>query len=421
VKRGLALGALGGILVGTPVSAQTAIDGEIAVGIDEEGLSKALMLIEPEAFVAIGPGIDAVVSLRIEAAGSETGTGSRSGFSPISAPFVKEDDLRMEIDELYFSIPAGALEFTLGKQEIAWGSIDGARVVDTVSPVRLTEGLARVPRPDRIPIWAARIEAIIGSFDFDFVFAPDTTVNQLAEPGAAFFPQAPRFLAGLQPVGPLPPIIREDRGKLVDDATFGARISYRFAATDVRFSVLRGIDQDGVPVFDGQQIELRHPRRHTLGLEFVRQLGAVVGRLEAAWTPDAQFIVANTLGTQVAEADRIVGGMGADFSGPFDSFVNAQVIVDHVSSDRELVRPATDVISTFRIQKEFDDDLHSARLEWLHSLTDADGLFRMDVSRRLDQQFSLFLGVDLFYGSSDGIFGQFADRSRILCGLRFSI
>ncbi|MEQ8773249.1 MAG: hypothetical protein RIC51_10505, partial [Erythrobacter sp.] len=403
MRAGLALCALAAVPAGNPLAAQT-VDGELALATDEDGLAKAALLLEPEAYVSIAPGVEAVMSVRAEIAGSETGTGTRRSFSPISAPLVKADDLRVEIDEFYLSIPAGALEFRLGKQEVAWGSIDGARVVDTVSPARLTEGLARNPRPDRIAIWAARMQAILGRVDIDLVVAPDPTVNQLAEPGAAFFPQAPRFLAGFEATGPLPPIEREDRGDLVGDATLAARVSYRLDATDLRVSFVRGIDQDGVPVFDGQRIELRHPRRHTLGFEFVRQLGAVVGRLEAAWTPDARFVVAGTSGTEIAEVDRMVGGLGADFSGPLDTYVNVQVILDHVSSNRELVRPATDVISTVRIQKDFDDDLHALRAEWLNSFTDGDGLVRLEMTRRLDDRFSLFLGGDLFYGSGDGIF-----------------
>jgi hypothetical protein len=420
VRPGPALCALAAALGGTAAGAQT-IDGALVVAADEDGLAKANLLIEPETTIALGSGIEAVTSLRIEAAGSRTGTGARSGFSPISAPLLKGDDVRIELDEFYLAIPAGALEFRLGKQEIAWGSIDGARVVDTVSPARLTEGLARDPRPDRIAIWAARAQAIIGRVDLDLVFAPDPTVNQLAEPGAAFFPQAPRFLAGLQPAGPLPPIVREDRDDLIGDATIGARLSYRLDATDLRVSFVRGIDQDGIPVFDGRRIELRHPRRHTIGLEFVRQFGAVVGRVETAWTPDARFVVAGSLGAEVTEADRIVGGIGADFSGPLGTYVNVQLIADHVASDRPLVRPRTDVISTLRVQKDFDDDLHALRAEWLNSLTDADGLVRLELVRRLDDRFSIFLGADIFYGTSRGIFGQFSERTRALGGVRFSL
>lgn len=420
MRFGAALCALAAGLGGTAASAQT-IDGALVVAVDDSGLAKANLLIEPETTIAIGSGIQAVMSLRIEAAGSETGTGARSGFSPISAPLVKGDDVRVEIDEFYLSIPVGTLEFRLGKQAISWGSIDGARVVDTVSPARLTEGLARDPRPDRIAIWAARMQAIIGRVDLDFVAAPDPTVNQLAEPNAAFFPQAPRFLAGLQPTGPLPPIARDNRGDLIGDATIGARLSHRFDATDLRVSFVRGIDQDGIPVFDGQQIELRHPRRHTIGFEFVRQFGAVVGRLETAWTPDARFIVAGSLGTEIAEVDRFVGGIGADFSGPWGTYVNVQMIADHASSDRKLVRPATDVISTLRIQKDFDDNRHSLRAEWLNSLTDGDGMIRLEVLRRLDDRLSIFLGGDIFYGSARGIFGQFSEKSRLLSGVRFAL
>lgn len=405
---------------GAAASAQT-VDGTLAVAIDEEGLAKANLLIEPKANIVLGDGIEAVISLRIDAAGSDTGTGSRSGFSPISAPLVKSDDVRAGLDEFYILFPAGTFEFKLGKQEIAWGSIDGARVVDTVSPARLTEGLARDPRPDRIAIWAARMQAIIGQVDLDLVFAPDPTVNQLAEPGAAFFPQAPRFLAGLQPVGSLPAIVRQDRGDLFGDATYGARISYRFDASDLRVSFVRGIDQDGVPTSNGRQIELVHPHRHTFGFEFVRQLGSVIGRFEAGWTPDATFVVANSLGAETAQVDRIVGGIGADFSGPLGSYINMQLIADHVASDRELVRPRTDVISTLRFQKNFDDDLHELRAEWLNSLTDADGLVRVELVRRLDDRFSIFLGADLFYGKARGIFGQFSEQTRMLGGVRFSL
>lgn len=397
------------------------MDGALIVALDEGGLAKADLLIEPEASLALGSGIEAVMSLRIEAAGSETGTGARSGFSPISAPLLKSDDLRVELGEFYLSIPAGALEFKLGKQAIAWGSIDGARIVDTVSPARLTEGLARDPRPDRIAIWAARMQAITGRIDLDLVFAPDPTANQLAEPGAAFFPQAPRFLAGLQPTGPLPPILRDSRGDLIGDATIAARLSYRLDATDLRISIVRGIDQDGLPVFDGRQIALRHPRRHTIGFEFVRQFGGFVGRLETAWTPDARFVVAGTLGAQVAEADRIVGGGGADFSGPLGTYVNVQLIADHVSSEQALVRPRTDIISTLRIQKDFGDNLHAVRAEWLNSVTDTDGLVRLELSRRIDDRFAIFLGADMFYGTSRGIFGQFSERSRMVGGVRFSL
>ena len=415
-----ALCALAAGLGGTAARAQS-VDGALTVALDESGLAKADLLIEPEASIVLGPGIAAVLSLRIEAAGSETGTGARSGFSPISAALLKGDDLRVEIDELYLSIPIGTLEFKLGKQEIAWGSIDGARIVDTVSPARLTEGLARDPRPDRIAIWAARMQAIIGRVDLDVLFAPDPTANQLAEPGAAFFPQAPRFLAGLRPNGPLPPILRDDRGDLIGDATIGTRLSYRLDATDLRVSFVRGIDQDGIPIFDGRQIALRHPRRHTIGFEFVRQFGGFVGRLETAWTPDARFVVAGSLGTQVAEVDRIVGGVGADFSGPLGTYVNVQLIADHVASDRALVRPRTDIISTLRIQKDFDDNLHAMRAEWLNSLTDSDGLVRLEFSRRIDDRFAVFLGADIFYGTSRGIFGQFSERSRMLGGVRFSL
>ena len=404
-------------LAASPAAAQT-ISGETAIGVDEDGVSKLFLLLEPEVSGSLGTDVDGTISLRLEADGSQTGVGTRRSFSPVSAPLIKGDDVRLEIDEAYLDIIAGDLDITLGKQIIAWGSIDGVRVTDTINPARLTEGVARNQRPDRIPIWAMRLRGRLGAMDFDLVTAPDPTVNQQPLLGDAFFPEAPRLLAGLPSSDGLPPLTREDRGDLIDDATLGARVSFRFEATDLRFSLVSAPDHDGVPVANAAGIELRHARRHTIGAELVRQIGPVVARFELAWTPDAEFNLADTLATQITKDSRIIAGLGSDFTGPFDTYVNLQLIVDHVASDEALVRPDTDVISTVRVQKSFADEDYNARLEWFSGLTDGDGVLRLELSRRLNDQFSLFAGGDYFYGPRDGLFGQYSDRSRILFGLR---
>jgi hypothetical protein len=55
------------------------------------------------------------------------------------------------------------------------------------------------------------------------------------------------------------------------------------------------------------------------------------------------------------------------------------------------------------------------------SLTDADGLVRLELERRLDDRFAIFIGGDIFYGARSGMFGQFSDRSRFVSGIRFSL
>lgn len=56
---------------------------------------------------------------------------------------------------------------------------------------------------------------------------------------------------------------------------------------------------------------------------------------------------------------------------------------------------------------------HTMRAEWLNSFTDTDGLVRLEFSRSLDDRFTTFLGGDIFYGSSRGLFGQLSRKNII--------
>ena len=418
----LAALALPAMIVAWPTQsiAQVQVEGSAEIAARDDGISRSGLLVIPEWSDSIGDDVETTLSFRIESALSDTGLGTTSSFSSLSKPLVGGDEFRISINEAYLTFVSEDVDVILGKQEIAWGSIDGVRVTDTVNPKRLTEFLAREPRPDRIPIWAARIKARFGKFDLDVVGAPDPTVNQLPNPGDAFFPTAPRLLGGLPATGPLPPIVSDDRSRLFADGTLAARLSLRLTGLDLRISAVTSADHDGVPRFDGQIVELLHPRRHSYGIEAVRQSGPLVLRFGAAWTPDATFVVAGTFASQTTQADRIVAGAAADLQGPFDSFMNVQLIVDHVASAVSIVRPDTDVFTSVRIQKDFADDQFALQLEAIVSLTDQDALLRAKLKRRVTDNIATFVGSDIFIGPASGLFGQYEDQSRLRAGIEFA-
>ena len=98
--------------------------------------------------------------------------------------------------------------------------------------------------------------------------------------------------------------------------------------------------------------------------------------------------------------------------------MNAQIAVDHIASaPAGLVRPDTDVIVTLRAQRRWHNDRTEARAELLSSLTDGDGVLRLDVRRTVTDRVRARAGADLFFGPSDGIFGQFREVSRFRVGL----
>ena len=49
----------------------------------------------------------------------------------------------------------------------------------------------------------------------------------------------------------------------------------------------------------------------------------------------------------------------------------------------------------------------------IHNMDDSDGVMQLDVSYQLTSNTTLSAGADVFYGTADGLFGQFNERDRL--------
>ena len=57
---------------------------------------------------------------------------------------------------------------------------------------------------------------------------------------------------------------------------------------------------------------------------------------------------------------------------------------------------------------------------WIHNVNDGDGLVRPRARYEIRDGLELEVGLDLFYGPKEGVFGEFKDRSRAQARLRCS-
>ncbi len=62
----------------------------------------------------------------------------------------------------------------------------------------------------------------------------------------------------------------------------------------------------------------------------------------------------------------------------------------------------------------------SAELLWIHSLDLDDGLARPKITYQLNDEISLKLGTDIFYGDQTGLFGQFKKHDRVYTSIEVS-
>lgn len=365
--------------------------------------------------------LTADIRVRADFAPDRTGLGTRETYAPWSRPLLLADGAQAELERATLQWRSGSMRLTVGKQSFAWGALDGVPVTDRFDPVRRRDFVATETRPERIGRWSVRLQSDIGGLGLDAGFVPDPTVAQQARPGDAFSIKAPRLRAGLPAGGPDVPQLLDRRDRALADASWGLRASHAIGRLDVALVAMRGPEADPLllpgQTHDGRPaLRLAFPHRTAFGGSLILPAGSTVWRLEVAHVPDQPLNRdASRAGRlEVTRAPRTVAGVGMDWQAPGALFVNAQLVVDHVTdAGRQLARPETDLIATLRLHRDFAQTTVRLRGEVIANLAKGDAYIRPAVEWKVDDRVTLSGGSDLFAGPKDGLLGQFGSESRL--------
>ncbi len=379
---------------------------EIALGFGDVDADLFRLGIKPKLNARMGRSWRADLDFRLEGAIGNLGLGTATTYADISRPLILGPDARVEIDTATLSWRSRATRLTLGKQSVPWGVLDGLQVTDRFDATRRREAVFIEYRPDRLSRWGGRAEFDWAGLRWDAAMALDGTVDQLARPGETFAPAAPRYRGGLQSGAPTPDVSVD----VPDQLTIGLKAARRFGASDASFLVIDGPDTEPAVEARPGGVGLTYETRTLLGATWQRGAGSKVWRVEAAWVPDQPVNVEAPVPV-VETRERWLAGLGLDWDMPAGTFLNVQIGVDHIEGEG-LVRPATDVIATLRVQKSLANDTWKMSAEMLGSLSDGDGTFRPAVSWQMGDQFRLTGGIDIIWGDEKGLFGQFAGADR---------
>ncbi|MGE0825991.1 MAG: DUF1302 family protein [Candidatus Binatia bacterium] len=218
------------------------------------------------------------------------------------------------VRELYVSYRTHSLDVVLGKQQIAWGKMDG-QFIDIINPMDRREGV-QLEASDfeyrRIPTWMANVTYFFGSNSLNLLYIPNFEQNRQPVPGSPWYspsipPRDTIVKAGLE----LPPSkIKRKRPSPGDwgDHEYGARLDvsmepltwgliYFYAWNDdpTTFIVDRRETSAGVQLVTRQ----RHTRLHHFGItaDYASSLSGVpvvgelpvVLRVEGLWTKGVKF------------------------------------------------------------------------------------------------------------------------------------
>ena len=394
---------------------------------DDGDTSLSRLTLRQEAKFKIGRNWRMNVAARLEIADDDTGLGTTETFSGLSKPIIRTDEFRLEIDRAYLSYRSNGTRLTLGKHSIAWGVLDGIQITDQFSPVRRRDFVFSATRPERISRWGLKAEKSIGDWRLEGAAAFDPTVNQLPNPGDAFFPLSPRFRAGLPTQVSPTSLSVQSRNDYLQDATIGLRVSKEFNNSQLSLIGIQGPEFSPIfapdPASPGGVL-LEYPTRRLLGLTYDTSQGPFVLRFETAVIPDHPLNERPEQGLTFKSDDTIrwLTGIGVDWQAPGDVFINAQLAVDHVDSlEQNIFRPKTDTIYTVKFRRTFRNDRLVLNGEVLGSAEAGDGTISMDLNYEINEHLSASIGGNFVFGQERGTFGQFEDQSRLWLRMKLSI
>lgn len=348
----------------------------------------------------------------------EPGRLPADGYDPASEPADLGTRGTAELRDAFLEIPLGRALLRAGKQQIVWGALDGIKVLDVVNPQSFREFILDDFGDSRIGLWSAWLDVPLGNWRLELAAVPDTTTHEIPAAGAFFELTAPRWRFGAGLDEPAIPTSREARGARLDDGLAGMRLSRWARGFDLQLVAVSGLDHEplGRLVADpgGPGIELYHERRNLFGLGAQFAAGPVTLRTEVSYQPDRTFNVREATQLDTLDRSQWRAAVGLDLAGPWDVFVNAQYLYDHVEdAPTTLVRPSTDHLATLFLRRTFGYETLRTELRWYGSTREDDGLVRAALEYQLTDNTTVRLAADAFYGNRDGVFGQFADRDRV--------
>ena len=334
----------------------------------------------------------------------------------------------LELREAYIRTTWNNWHFTLGKQQIVWGVADGLKVIDVVNPQDLREFILTDFENSRVPLWAVNAERPFGDWNLQLIWTPDKSYYILPRQGSEFeftsgTPSVPRgFHLDIDP--PARP------SRFLADSDAGIRLSTFKAGWDLTFNYL--YHYDDVPAFprsfrftmDGPTVVVspEYERSHLIGGTASKAFGDVTLRVEYGLFLDKYYPTRSLFDRDgVVKGDDFSYMVGLDWFGIKNTVVSVQMFQDwFTNTGKGVERDEVQTYTTFVVQHRLLNDTLTLEAVWFQDINHGDGLIRPKATYALNDRLSLYVGVDYFFGSDKGFFGQFDSKDRIYGGLTWS-
>ncbi|OUS01723.1 hypothetical protein A9Q90_09880 [Gammaproteobacteria bacterium 54_18_T64] len=356
---------------------------------------------------------------------------SDAAYSPLGKPLYMGNSSEFELREFYLELPSDNYYFTLGKQQVVWGKADGLKVLDIVNPQSYREFILEDFDDSRIPQWLANIETNVGEWDAQFLWIPEQSYHVLASEGGLYAPTSPLLLPQAPPVGVSVDVKAIDRpGRLLMDSDIGLRLSRFWKGWDLSLNYLYQYDnfallyQDRSLTANGPHVTIQpqYRRTHVLGGSFSNAFDNWVLRGELAYFSDRYFLAEGLSDSDgITKGKEVSSVVGLDWTGLENTLISGQLF-QSVALNRQsaTVRDKSESTLSLLVNHTLLNDTLELRLIWLTNSNVGDGLMRLRVTYEWQDNLKTWASSDTFYGSEEGIFGQFDDNDRLIIGIELA-
>ncbi len=389
------------------------------------------LLPELEASFSNGWKIKSELRLRAEAInGMQINDINRNSYAEYSKPIQLNREVELELRELTLQGNIGETFLTLGKQQIVWGKADGLHVLDIVNPQLFREFILDDFDSSRIPLWTVNIERTIADWDLQFLWIPDQSYHAIPKQNARYAFTSPELV----PTAPpninvnFEPVKRPNN--FVLDSDVGLRLATFWNGWDISVNYLYQYNnlpalKQNIALENGKPtitISPEYQRTHVIGGTFSNAFSDWVVRGELGYFTKHYFIAKNPQQNQgVVKSPELHYVLGLDWNAPWDILVSGQLIQSWIINDADkTTRDKLDTTITGLIRRNFMYDSLVAEVLVIANTNNGDGVVRPKISYEWQDNIKTWLGVDIFYGDPQGVFGQFNRNNRVFFGVEVS-
>lgn len=326
------------------------------------------------------------------------------------------EETKIELRELFLNYGKENWNVKIGRQIVIWGNSDGMRITDLVSPMDMTEFLARDYDDIRMPVDAIRLQWTNTKMQAELIYIPIPEFFIIPyskdNPWTVF-----------RNTGKDYDVSEYRPNKSLKNSEIGGKLSFFLPGFDMSITALRTWNKKPVYTARISEIETQinldahYSRMSMIGLNFSLPLSKFVIRGEAAEYIDELYQTKENSYTSVNSFNSLIG---ADYYPGDEWTITAQyshkIIQDYkksIESDKNTQ------ISTLSITKKLIRSTLSLSTFTYYDITNKSSFTRASADYALSDEIHIILGYDYFTGNK-GLYGKYKDNSEIWFKAKYS-